>query len=259
MSPTTINPETSIGNDDSRWTALFKIAVVSALLAVTLIPLQIIVYAIWGIPETAIESFTLFQANKLIGLLVLEFLYLVSNILSIPIYLALYMTLRRVDQSVMAIATVLGLIAIAVVFAARPTFDMLYLSEQYAAATTEAQRAILLAAGEAKLALVYGTAQQVHYFLGAVALLLVSIVMLRSDIFSRTTAYVGIIANVLVFGLYVPTIGVYLSIFSVFPFLTLWLILIGRRFLQLGSRQNEVPPRNDVVPETRLRAKKEGV
>lgn len=259
MSPTTINPETSIGNDDSRWTALFTIAGVSALLAVTLIPLQIIVYAIWGIPETAIESFTHFQTNKLIGLLVLELLYLVSNILSVPIYLAFYVALRRENESVMAIATVLGLIAIAVVFAARPTFDMLYLSEQYAAATTEAQRAILLAAGEAKLALVYGTAQQAHYILGSVALLLVSIVVLHSEVFSRTTAYVGIIANVLVFGLYVPTIGVYLSIFSVFPFLTLWLILIGRRFLQLGSRQNEVLPRNDVVPETRLRAKKEGV
>ena len=259
MSPTTLKQETSIGNDDSRWTTLYKIAGVSALLAVALIPLQIIVYAIWGIPETAIESFTHFQTNKLIGLLVLEFPYLVSNILSILIYLAFYIALRRENESVMAIATVLGLIAIAVVFAARPTFDMLYLSEQYAAATTEAQRAILLAAGEAKLALVYGTVQQVHYFLGAVALLLVSIVMLRSDIFSRTTAYMGIIANVLVFGLYVPTIGVYISIISVFPFLTLWLILIGLKFLQLGSRQNEVLPRNDVVPETRLRAKKEGV
>ena len=159
----------------------------------------------------------------------------------------------------MAIATVMGLIAIAIVFAARPTFDMLYLSDQYAAETTETQRAILLATGEPKLALVYGTAQQVHYVLGSVALLLVSTVMLRSDIFSKATAYVGIVANVLAFGLYVPTIGVYLSIFSVFPFMTLWLILIARRFLQLGSINRGDPSLIDEIPMPSLKMRNEGV
>jgi hypothetical protein len=222
-------------NYDASWGTLYKIAGASALLAVALIPLQIIVYAIWGIPETAVECFALFKVNKLVGLLALELPYLISNILSIPIFPAFYVTLSRGSESIMAIATTMGLISIAIVFAARSTFDMLYLSEQYWAATTEAQRAILLAAGEAKLALVQGTAQQVHYFLGSLALLLISIVMLRGEVFSKLTAYVGIVANLLVFGLYVPTIGIYLSILSVFPFLALWLMLVGRRFIQLGS------------------------
>ena len=73
-----------------------------------------------------------------------------------------------------------------------------------------------------------------HYILGALALLIISIVQLRSDAFSRTTAYLGIMANLLAFGLYVPNIGVYISILSVFPFLTIWLILSARTFLQLG-------------------------
>ena len=80
----------------------------------------------------------------------------------------------------------------------------------------------------------FGTAQNVHYVLGAIALLIVSIVQLRSVVFSKTTAVAGIIANVLAFGLYVPGIGVYISILSVFPFLTLWLVLCARTFLQLG-------------------------
>lgn len=226
-----------VGNDP-RWSTLYKIAGVSALLAVVLIPVQIIVYGIWGIPETAIECFTLFQANKLVGLLALELPYLLSNILSIPIFLAFYVTLKRENESVMAIATVSGLISISIVFSARSTFDMLFLSDRYWAATTEAQQAIFLAAGEAKLALVNGTAQQVHYLVGSLALLLVSIVMLRGEVFSKLTAYMGIIANLLVFGLYVPTIGIFLSILSVFPFLMMWLILVGRRFLQLGYLHN---------------------
>jgi hypothetical protein len=244
MTSKTNNQRTST-EDDANWSTLYVIAGVAALLAVALIPLQIIVYAVWGIPETAIECFTLFQVSKLIGLLVLELPYLISNILSIPIFLALYVALRYGNESFMAMATAMGLISIAIVFSARPTFDMLYLSNQYWVATTEAQRAILLAAGEAKLALVEGTAQQAHYFLGSLSYLLVSIVMLRSEVFSKLTAYLGIFANVLVFGLYLPTIGIYLSILSVFPFLALWVILIGRRFLQLGSL-NTVKIRSNV-------------
>ncbi len=226
-------------SSDSQWRDLYKIAGVSALIMVALIPLQIIVYILWQTPETAIESFKLFQVNKLYGLLALELPYLVSNGLSIPLFLALFVALNRANRSVIAIATVLGLISIAIVFAARPTFDLLYLSDQYTAAATEVQRTILLAAGEAKLALIYGTSQQAHYVLGSVALLLISIVMLRSDTFNKATAITGIIANTLVFGIYVPTIGVYLSIISVFPFLTLWLILTARQFLQLARSEGK--------------------
>lgn len=250
---------TSTTNAVSSWRTLYKIAGTSALLAVALIPIQIFVYIVWGIPETAMESFNLFQTNRLVGLLALELLYLLSNILSIPIFLGFYITLKRENESVMAVATVLGFISIVLIFAARPTFDMLYLSDLYAAATTEAQREILLAAGEAKLALIYGTAQKAHYILGSGALLLVSIVMLYNQVFSKATAYIGVIANLLAFGLYVPTIGLYISIFSVFPFLMLWLIFTGRKFLQLGFQGKDSPFTTDEVPVTRLRAGGEGV
>jgi hypothetical protein len=91
---------------------------------------QIIVYGTWGIPETAI-GWTLFQANKLVGLLALELPYLLSDILSIPIFPAFYVTLKRENESVIAIATVSGLISISIVFSARSTFDMLFLSDRY--------------------------------------------------------------------------------------------------------------------------------
>jgi len=64
-------------------------------------------------------------------------------------------------------------------------------------------------------------------------LLIVPVVMLRSSIFSRLTAYVGILAAILNWGLYVPRIGLFLSILSVVP-LANWLILIARRLFQLG-------------------------
>jgi hypothetical protein len=59
--------------------------------------------------------------------------------------------------------------------------------------------------------------------------------MLRSNIFGRVTAYMGILAAIFDWALYVPTIGLFLSMLSVFPFLTIWSILVARRLFQLGK------------------------
>ncbi len=71
------------------------------------------------------------------------------------------------------------------------------------------------------------------YVLGAVAGLIISAVMLRSNIFSKVTAYVGILMNVMML---VPptvgTIGLLLSLISLVP-LAIWYILIARRLFQL--------------------------
>ena len=59
--------------------------------------------------------------------------------------------------------------------------------------------------------------------------------MLRSNIFGRVTAYLESLAAIFNWTLYVPTIGLFLSMLSVFPFLTIWNILVARRLLQLGK------------------------
>ena len=60
-------------------------------------------------------------------------------------------------------------------------------------------------------------------------------VMLQSNIFGGVTAYVGILAAIFNWALYVPEIGIFLSILSVFPFLLIWNILIAQRLFQLGG------------------------
>lgn len=74
----------------------------------------------------------------------------------------------------------------------------------------------------------------VSLILGSVALVIISMVMLQSKIFSKTTAYLGILANVFAMGLCVPKTGTYILLFSV-VFLWVWYILITRRFFQLGQ------------------------
>jgi hypothetical protein len=77
--------------------------------------------------------------------------------------------------------------------------SVLPLSDQYAAATTEAQRAALLAAGEALNALGTAMPETIGFLFMAVAGLIISLVILRGETFDKTTAYVGILAGVITF------------------------------------------------------------
>jgi phosphoglycerol transferase MdoB-like AlkP superfamily enzyme len=234
------NPDKTIPSAaDSSWKVLYRVAAAAALLTVLFIPIQITVFIAWPPPgydpaaSTVAGWFTLLHSHKLVGLLDLDLLLIVDQVLAVPIFLALYAALRRASAAIMALATVLGLVAIAVYFASNATFSMLALSDQYAAASTDAQKSLILAAGQAVFAMSTGTAFHVGYILGSVALVMTSIVMLRSGIFSKATAYVGILGSVIGLGLYVPKIGLFLSIASV-PFLAVWNILIAKRLFALG-------------------------
>ena len=112
---------------DGRWGWLFKLGGAAALFSVVIIPIQLIIFIVWGQPETALGWFDLFQDNKLAGLLAFEILFVVNAALGIATTLALYVALRRVSESLMAIATVLGLVEAVAFIVARPALEMLYL------------------------------------------------------------------------------------------------------------------------------------
>ncbi len=219
---------------DASWQPLYRIGGAAAFLVVVLYVIQIIVFVVSPPPSTVIGYFTLFHKNALLGLLDLDLLSIADYALFVPMFLALYVALRRASPSFMAIATALGLIGIATYFASNTAFEMLSLSSQYAAAATDAQRSLFVASGQAMLAIYQGTAFDVSYVLLAVTPLIISVVMLRSHSFGKVTAFVGIVANVLAVGLFVPAIGVFLSIVSAVGLL-IWYILIARRLFLLAQ------------------------
>ncbi len=142
-----MNQVTDSETADSPWKGLYKVGGAVALTTLVLIPTQIIIFIAWPTPSTVDGYFTLFQNNWLLGLLNLDLLYMLTTVLMGLVILALYAALRRASQSYMAIALTLGLVATAVYFASNTAFEMLSLSNQYAAATTDAQRSVFLAAG----------------------------------------------------------------------------------------------------------------
>lgn len=231
-----MNQITNIEISNSDWKSLYRVGGVAALLMFVLTLLQSFIFITNPPPSTVIDYFTLFQKSQILGLLDLDFLLIVINILLILIYLALYVALVRINKSYMTIALAIGLVGTILFFASREaTFGMLSLSNQYAAASTDTERTILLAAGQTLLTIYNGTAFDLSYIFGGVVILIFSVVMLQSNIFSKATAYLGIVMGILML---VPptvgTIGLLLSLISLIPTL-IWLIPIARRLFQLGS------------------------
>jgi hypothetical protein len=225
---------------DPAWRSLYRLGGTAALLIVALALVQMIAFVVWPPPgfesdlSTVTGYFTLLQNNRLLGLLHLDLLLMVDYVLLVLMFLALYIGLRRVSQSFMAIAMALVIVGIATYFPSNIAFSMLSLSDRYAATTTDAQRTMLLALGQALLTSLQSSTFYVSYILMSAAGLIISAVMLRSNnIFSKVTAYVGILASVLGLGLFVPTIGLLLSLISLIP-TAMWYILIARRLFRLS-------------------------
>jgi FlaA1/EpsC-like NDP-sugar epimerase len=153
---------------DSQWQTLYRLGSIAAALAVILIPIAIFVFIAWPPPTTVVGWFTLFQNNRLVALIDFDLLIVVSNVLSILILLALYVALKHTDESLMAIALVLGLVGVTTYIASNPVLSMLSLSDQYGTAATETERSLIVGAGQAMLAIYQGTAFWVSNALGAV-------------------------------------------------------------------------------------------
>jgi hypothetical protein len=228
-------PDVSAETVDLQWRTLYRVAAASALASALLTPIAIVVFIIWPPPYqgTVEEWFRLFQRSWLLGLLSLDLLLMIIYVLLIPIFLALFGALRRHSESWMALGTVLGLVSVAAYLASNTAFEMLNLSNQYATATTEAQRTELLVAGRAMLVTYQGTAFHASYIIGSLAGVIISAVMLRSTTFGKGPGYAGILGNGVGLGLYLPVVGVMVSAASG-VILWVWLLLLTHRFFRLS-------------------------
>ncbi len=234
---------------DSAWKPLYRVAGAAALIVAALFIIETVVYIASSAPSLtdAPGWFTLFQNNRLLGLVDFGILELYGLVLFVPMFLALYVALRRANESYAAIAAILAFVGIAADFATSKLFTLLSLSDLYAAATAATQKSQFLAAGQAALAVsaLGGISGSVEGGIPlAVAGLIISAVMLRSTNFGKATAYVGILANGIGLVMYIdaaagtsmggsPLFGVFFLLFVI------WVILIGRRLLQLGQAAHE--------------------
>jgi hypothetical protein len=196
------------------------------------------------LPGNALEWYTLLQKDPFVGLSLLNLFDLINFALVGLIFVALYAALRNENKSLMLMAITAGLIGVAIYLASNQALEMFFLSQQFAEATTEAQRSLLLTAGDVILVTNHPEApyQATGIYLGLILVLiaglLISIVMLQSDIFGKVAAVCGILANGFALLLFItlafaPAIS-WLPPTLAAPFRMIWYVLIAIKLFKLA-------------------------
>jgi len=192
----TVEPDTT----ERAWRSLYKVGGAAALLIVFTALLEIVVTFLPGgyaSAETVEDWFMLFRNSPFLGLRNLGLLNIIMTMLGIPMFFALYASLRRANPPFAALAMILSFIGVSVFFSTNRAFPMLDMSRQFVStAATDADRAMLIAAAKAMLAVgeSHTPGTFLGFFLSEAAGIMISIVILQSGVFTKATGIVGILA-----------------------------------------------------------------
>ena len=234
-----------LGNEKEShvsWSGLCRVGGIAALLLI-LYSLATIVQMIvlGGQPTSAAQAFDLLEHHRVVGLLRLD----LPTVACLPLYyllfLGMFAALRRSDHANALLSTLLAFAGVTLVLATPTALSMLPLSDKFAAATSDAVRNQLLAAGEAIMAadIWHSTGAILGGVLLQCGAVMISVVMLRGNVFSKATAWLGIVMHGLdlahiVGGLFLPVSGTILLAIAG-PLYPVWFLLVGLRLLKLAS------------------------
>jgi hypothetical protein len=233
---------------------LYQIAAAAALIAllVALADVVITFFPQGAAPDpgmgAAIDWFMLFQRSSLMGLRGLGLFNIFNMLCTSVVVFALYTAHQRISSSFTTLVAMLYLAAAIIYIANNVALPMAALSEKYAAATSEVQRSVIAAAGEALLARGedFTPGSFPGFSLSELALIAMSILMLRARLFSRLSATIGLIGFALltlftIWSTFIPSFyDVAMLIAMVGGLLSLaWYFLIALRFFRLAQSTSE--------------------
>jgi len=229
-----VDDDRGLRDDVRQWAGLVTTGAWAALASVVMIVVQIALYVAWPPPETTVDFFELLLAHPVRGVIALDVLYVVSNLLAFLLYLALAVVLWRVSRSAVVVALAFGVLGMSAYMASPRAVEMLTLAHAYREADDVA-RVALVATGDGMLATWTGTAFDIYYFFNLAALLILAVLLLRSSVVTRTTALWGLAAAVLMavpsnFG----TVGLAFALASLLPW-AVFCVLVARRLLHLAE------------------------
>jgi hypothetical protein len=235
-------------NEMIDWKKIYTIGGIAALVVVLVGLVEISITFLPGRTSagavTVIDWFTLFQTDRFMALRNLGLLNMFFNASAVPAYLALYAAHRKTNHVHAALAMITAFIGVAVFFATNRALPMLDLSNQYAAATTDAQRASLVAAGQAMLSVgqSHTPGTFMAFFFADVAGIVISVVMLRGNIFGKANAYLGILGFTLLLWFEILTSFVWTldNVAMILAMLggllsMIWYVLLAFRLFKLGQ------------------------
>ena len=221
---------------------LYVIGAAAALLQLAAILAYTVIIGMLGPAPTSAEAYFALQGTDRLGSVLrgdLLMLLLIGGYLGT--FPALYVALRQVSPVHAMFATLFTLVAVTLCFGSESTFALQHLGNLYAVAT-EAQRAQLVAAGEAVIAadLWRSSGAYVSGILLQSGGVIMSLVMLRSAHFSKVTAVAGLVGNALdltqhLLHPFAPSISAPIQMLMG-PFYLVWFPMLARDFWQLARR-----------------------
>ncbi len=162
-------------------------------------------------------------------------LSVLTDLLFIPVGLALYVALKVIDRGLMLLATALTFLFVALDLAVtwREYATLLTLSAWHTAATNDLQRASYVAAAHTAAAMLNSPVEVVYAIVVlSLGIFMTSLVMLKGTPW-KATAWLGLVTGVL--GILSPT-RLSAVIISNALGATFWLLLVGYRLHRLGRR-----------------------
>jgi len=221
-----------------KW--LYRVGGISALVLGIAYIMIIALYIPIGAPPSGAEARLAYLAGNTTVWWMILGLSVLTDFLFMPVTLALYLALREVNRNVMLLATACAGLFIILDLAITWTnyAALITLSGSYAAAADDAQRAVVVAAVtypsavlESSLLFVYNTLTL------AVGILMTGLVM-RKGIFSKSTAYLGMATGglgiVAVVGpFFARSLSITIIIASALT--TVWVLFVGYRLYRLGQ------------------------
>jgi len=236
---------------EDQWKGVYSLGGIAAIMSLIAVVADIVIGSSMGgnlseLPQTAVDRFTQFQANAWLGLYNLDLLNTVNQLISIPVYFALYAAHRKTNKPYALFGLIIFLLGTTIFVANNTALPMLDLSRKYVAAL-EPQKSLLAAAGEAMLARGEhgGVGVFFSFLLPTLSALIFSFVMLQGKVFSKANSYVGILGNALmlvyvILVTFAPSIKTMAMAFAMPGGLLLvaWMVMLTIRLFRLGSSRD---------------------
>jgi hypothetical protein len=211
-----INDRENSGLDFSG-KSIFKYGSIAAVLSAVSILFAIIAYFIWpykGNASSIEDILTVLQTDRIGGLIALDVSMLIIGPVTLLMFVALYIALRRVNEPVALVALIMNMMAIVLVIVCRPLAELVMLSEQFALATDSVEKSRILAAGELLRLQLDGTAWAIQTAFLMIAGLINNTLMLRTKHFKKRTAWTGIVISAIGLPFFLPEIGLIFFFFN---------------------------------------------
>jgi hypothetical protein len=224
---------------DESW--LYRAGGISALALGIAYIVIIALYVRTGVPPSGVEARLAYLAGNTTAWWAIIALSVLTDFLFVPLALALYAALKEVNRNLMLLATACVLLFVVLDLAITWTnyAALITLSNKYATAGSEAQRAAVIIAAnypsvmlESSLLFIYNS------LVLALGIFMTGFVMLNG-IFGKTIPYLGLATGILgvvsvVGPFFVRALSVTIILTSVLT--TVWVLFVGYRLYRLGRQ-----------------------